>query len=135
MNPEERKKAEDDHKIHIKNKDEARKCMAEHKARAIEQPSICAACFDLQKVLFVPRAEISVLYYKRKLSIYNFTVYDLATGEAHCYVWDETTANRGGNEVASCLWQFIADKAAEGFTEFSFYSDNCSGQNRNQKLY
>ena len=57
--------------------------------------------FDLEKVLYTPCSKVSVLYYKRKLSTYNFTVYNHATKDGHCYMWNESIAARGSNEVAS----------------------------------
>lgn len=50
--------------------------------------------FDLQAILTLPFAGDSKIYYKRKLSMYNVTVYTSA-GEGHCYVWDETYAKKG----------------------------------------
>ena len=69
----------DAHDIHIKNKNFARELMVSEKENAKNNQAICTASFDLQKVLMTPRSEVSVMYYKRKLSIYNFTIYNLAT--------------------------------------------------------
>ena len=46
--------------------------------------------FDLQAVLTTPFAGDAQLYYKRKLSVYNFTIYDNSSANGHCYLWDET---------------------------------------------
>ncbi|ESO90015.1 hypothetical protein LOTGIDRAFT_175845 [Lottia gigantea] len=51
--------------------------------------------FDLQAVLRTPHAGDAQIYYKRKLSVYNFTVYENHTANGHCFVWDETEGGRG----------------------------------------
>lgn len=96
---------------------------------------IVCATFDFQKVLSCPHGQMSVLYYKRKLSCYNFTVYNMAEKQGYCYMWDENVAKRGANEVASCLYNFIRQFASKGAKEFRFWSDNCAGQNRNRIVF
>ena len=92
-------------------------------------------CFDFQKVLTIPKTEASSLYYKRKLSVYNFTVYDVINHKAYCYIWNENDAKIGSNEVASCLFHYIQKMVDEGIKNFLLYSDNCSGQNRNKNVF
>ncbi|XP_043274845.1 uncharacterized protein [Venturia canescens] len=75
------------------------------------------------------------MYYSRKLAIYNLTVFDMGNHKGTCYIWNETIAKRGANEISSCIWQYIATKVELGTKEFRFYSDNCGGQNRNQILF
>ncbi|KAL0830185.1 hypothetical protein ABMA28_003642 [Loxostege sticticalis] len=97
--------------------------------------SIVTAVFDFQKVLTCPHGEISILYYKRKLSAFNFTVFNLGQKKAVCYIWDKTVAKRGANEVGSCLLDYIKEKCTEGTKEFRFWSDNCASQNRNRFVF
>ncbi|KAK5639981.1 hypothetical protein RI129_010792 [Pyrocoelia pectoralis] len=47
-----------------------------------------------------------------------------------CYLWDETIANRGGQEIGSCLYLHLKNLPAE-ITEINMYSDCCPGQNKN----
>lgn len=75
------------------------------------------------------------MYYSRKLSVYNFTIYDVGRHRALCYVWSENDAKKGSNEVGSCLLHFFETMAKEGVTEFWLYSDNCGGQNRNKNVF
>ncbi|KAG6457883.1 uncharacterized protein LOC119190807 [Manduca sexta] len=96
---------------------------------------IVCATFDFQKVLSCPHGQMSVLYYKRKLSCYNFTIYDMAVKQGYCYMWDESVAKRGANEVASCVYDFIKKFVSKGVKEFRFWSDNCAGQNRNRIVF
>ncbi|CAI6371602.1 unnamed protein product [Macrosiphum euphorbiae] len=43
----------------------------------INRSNILLACYDLQAVLPTPRVEVSVFYYKSKLSTYNFSISDI----------------------------------------------------------
>lgn len=49
--------------------------------------------------------------------------------------WDEQTAKRGSNEVASCLYDFFFKLSSKGISEVNLWSDNCGGQNRNRIVY
>lgn len=128
---------ENDHNKHIINKDYARELMTSAKTKAKQDKTICTATFDLQKVLNVPHSQISVItnLCKRKISIYNFTIFDMASKQGICNVWNETDAKRGENEIGSCLWRFIKGKVQNKIKEFNFYNDNCGGQNRKSVLY
>lgn len=132
---DEKENARDAYNEHINNKNTARQLMNNDKEEAEKNLEIHAATFDLEKVLTMPRSESSSFFYKRKVSLYNFTIYDLVTREGFCFVWDETIGKRGANEISSCLWSHINDKTKNGQKKFHFYSDNCGGQNRNNILY
>lgn len=131
----EKARLEDGYRKHQENKTTARQLKDEDKKNASNNSSLCVASFDLQKVLSTPKAETSVLYYRRKLAIYNFTIFNMGLKEGFCYIWNETTAKRGANEISSCLWKFIQRMCANGTQEIIFYSDNCGGQNRNRMVF
>ena len=134
--PEQKLSLEENYRIHIKNKNAAREIKQSEKQRANESKGkICCAVFDLQQVLQAPKINVGLSYYKLKLSVFNFTVFNLATKGCNCYMWTEVTANRGASEIGSCLRLYIIAQAENGIKEFSFFSDNCSGQNRNKFLY
>lgn len=50
------------------------------------QGKIITDCFDFQKILNCPHGNVGLFYYKRKLSIHNFTVFDLASQEGFCFM-------------------------------------------------
>jgi hypothetical protein len=77
----------------------------------------------------------SQLFYRRKLATFNLTVYDLGINEGHCYVWHEGVAKRDANNIATCVFDFIKTKSELGVKDFSFFSDNCSGQNKNKAMH
>ncbi|CAH0691917.1 unnamed protein product [Spodoptera exigua] len=121
---------------HQSAKKAARVLKQQDKNEAISNEEIVAATFDFEKVLVTPHGDVSVFYYKRKLSTLNFTLYELATKEATCFMWHEAIAKRGANEVSSCLYQFIKQKVIQNKVKtFRFWSDNCAGQNRNRIVF
>lgn len=58
----------------------------------------------------MPRSESAAMFYKRQISLYNFTIYDLAMQEGSCFLWDETIAKRRANEFVSCVWYHINEQ-------------------------
>lgn len=66
------------------------------------------ACrIDLQKALPFPVLTVSDAYYKRNLYCYNFGVPDFEKDSGFFYVWNETTAERGSQEISSCLLKHL----------------------------
>ncbi|KAK3907355.1 NAD kinase, partial [Frankliniella fusca] len=135
--PEEKEAFAQTHEEHVENKNTARQLKKSDKEFSINQAEkqIRVITFDLQKVFYSPKSEVGEFFYNRKLSSYNFTIFDCTTGQAHCFVWDQTTAQRGSNEIASCVMMFMEEAVRNGITEFRIYSDSCSGQNKNKFLY
>ena len=64
-------------------------------------------CMDLQQILPCPRLKNQKAYYKKKISLYDFCIYDLNLKKANCFLWDETTAQKGSNEINSCLYKWF----------------------------
>lgn len=89
----------------------------------------------MEKVLQTPQSEVSSFYYKRKFATYNFTIYDIGKKEGYCFMWDESNGKRGSNEISTFILKFMKIKKENGIKEFSFYYDNCAGQNRNRFIY
>lgn len=63
--------------------------------------------FDLQAILSLPFAGDNQLYYRRKLNVYNFTIFDSFKNDGYCYVWDEYNGKKGSAEVGSCLIKYL----------------------------
>ncbi|WAQ93514.1 hypothetical protein MAR_005985, partial [Mya arenaria] len=131
-NEEQKAKLQNIYKTHTENKTLAREAKEIDKVRAKTDASLVCACFDLQQILPTPSSFESSLYYKRRLNTFNLTVYDMANRNGHCFLWNESISNRGACEIARCVYNFIAQKAIEGKTQFIFYSDNCCSQNKNK---
>ncbi|XP_041982498.1 uncharacterized protein LOC121735662 [Aricia agestis] len=86
---------EDSYNKHLLNKNTARKFKDVDKRTAVEScGKILSAVFDFQKVLSCPHGQVSVFYYKRKLSCLNFTIFDMGNKKACCYMWDDSRKER-----------------------------------------
>lgn len=93
---------------------------------------LCVGCIDYKKSLPIPRSETNAFYYKRKIGVSNFTIYDIGRHLADCYCYDETVGKKGSNEVGSFLYDYFKKNIAKGIHKFELFADNCSGQNRNR---
>ena len=64
--------------------------------------------------------------------VYNLGFHNFHDDNVKMYVWDETTASRCAQEVASCILAHMQDITTQ--KHVIAYSDACSGQNRNIKV-
>ena len=103
---EQLKESREEHKVREK---EAMTEKAVNKDKAKAEESYHCVTFDLQAVLTTPFAGDAQIYYKRKLAVYNFTIYDKSSANGHCFLWDETEGGRGANEIASILLSYLHD--------------------------
>ena len=133
-NPNEKALIEDAYQIHITEKKAVRQMKASAKARAATDPKFVAAVFDLQQVIHLPKSPQSELFYKRRLSNYNFTIYELGNKDGWCFLAHEGITRRGSCEIASHLHRYLRNLDAKGIVEVEFYSDGCVGQNKNSVL-
>ena len=58
---------------------------------------------DLHGLLLCPKIQASSLYFKTKLCVHNFTMYDMTSHDASNYLWHEGEAGLSANEFASCI--------------------------------
>ena len=86
---EEKCKIEKKYSDHQRNKVRAREVKSAEKLRAQNDCHIVSAVYDLEQVLPCPFLEVSVMFYKRKLSVYNLTVYELGSSDGNCFMWHE----------------------------------------------
>ena len=114
---------------HIMEKEEVRNIKRVLKENRCDNEIV--ACFDLQQVIFLPRSNRGELFYKRRLSAYNFSIYDVKKGTAHCFLWNESVAKRGANEISSNLFQYLQLVDEEAFEKVYLFCDGCGGQNKN----
>lgn len=96
------------HEEHLKEKEKARKMKTQDKESELQNNEILTAAFDLQKCLNVPHGNVSTFYYKRKLSLYNFTIFNLGSRQGYCFSWHQQTAKRGTNEISSWTLPVLA---------------------------
>jgi hypothetical protein len=74
-------KDEKNHQDHMERKQSGRQEKQKDKEDAHQYNHIHTATFDLQAVLTTPCSLASQVYYKKKLSSYNVTVYSLSDGK------------------------------------------------------
>lgn len=117
--------------VHLKKAETfyARKRNARLSARRIE--SVEAICMDFQKNLNVPNITTNDAYYKRKLGYYLFNIHMLSNSSSKFYVYDETIAKKGADNVASMLYDFIMFHLPDTVKKLSIFCDSCGGQNKN----
>ena len=92
---------------------------------------------DLQQTQGVPKLSNAKAYYKRKLNLQNFCVYDLQQDQAYMYTWEENTAKRGSVEIYSCLNKWLNDHLytrSQYPRNLKIFADNCGGQNKNNNM-
>ena len=129
--PEEKENIEEEYLRHSAEKDKVRVLKESAKQRATTDSTFVASVFDLQQVIFLPKSSQSDIFYKRRLSNYNFTIYELASKNAWCFLTHEGIAGRGSNEVASYLFKYLHILDERGVKEVELYADGCVGQNKN----
>ena len=115
---------------HVLKKDTARQEKQADKENAGEKTLV--ACMDLQGLLLSPKLQASALYYKTKLAVHNFTMFNMASLDATNYLWHEGEAGLSANEFASCVINFLEENLS--YDEFILWSDGCGYQNRNLLL-
>lgn len=127
---------EEEYHQHIQKKDEAR-----HEKELDKQSNNSVFTMDLQSVLLCPKSNAGSLYFKTKLIVHNFTVYDLKTKAGYCNIWHEGEGGLSAQSFASIISTFIINHLAE--TENNgeddnncliFWSDGCGCQNRNATI-
>ena len=130
---EEKEALEAQHKEHLERKELARNEKAADKAKACKDSTYHAVTVDLQSVLTTPCSNVYDMYYSRKLAVYNFTVFNQATADGWCMMWNETNGQRGANEIGSLLFYYLRDCVpSSAVHHVVITSDSTVSQNRNR---
>ncbi len=119
---------------HTKLKNDARDEKTRDKESASETKSVWT--MDLQAVLLCPKTNASSMYYRTKLQLHNFTLYNLKSQEGYCYFWCETEGDLK-SEVFAYLQYEHFDKILSNSPEIKelvVWSDGCGYQNRNANV-
>lgn len=121
---------QEEYDLHIKRKKEVRQEKDNDKANTSDEVAVFT--MDLQAVLLAPKMEASALYYRTKLKVHNFTIYNLKTQDGRCYLWDESEGGLSADEFATIIFNFVCEQI--GKKKIILYSDGCTYQNRNSVL-
>ncbi|KAK2712580.1 uncharacterized protein LOC136025334 [Artemia franciscana] len=89
---------------------------------------------EQQPLIQLPRTQSGMSCQKSKLNIHNFTIYDLKSKDAYCFLWNETQGNLGANECTSVLIEFLRAEIEKGLSVIIIWSDGCAFQNKNSVL-
>lgn len=126
-------KLEENYKEHMKRKDICNTEKEKDKERSNNENNFMSLTFDLQADLQIPSGKVGLLYYVRKLCVYNLTLYEApAPNNAYCFPWSEINGKRGSCEIGSILYYYLKNYLPDNINEISLFSDTCGGQNRNQ---
>lgn len=133
-NEEQKRQLETDKKLHITKAETFYTDIKAKTALAKNDLSVEVLTFDFQQNLPLPVSSSGEVFYKIQLWVYNFCVHVGSTGKSYFYVYDETLAAKGQNDVASLLHHFFNNHIKEDVTDIYMFSDNCSSQNKNYVL-
>lgn len=89
--------------------------------------------FELQQPLEMPSVSVDESYDRRPLWFSNLCIYDEKQKRAFMYVWDETIAERGPEQIASCLFRHIYNEIPKTASNIIIYSKS-SSLYRNMKI-
>ena len=122
---------EEEHALHKRRELEALQSKEADKKIAKTDKGFRAITFDMQSILSIPHAGDAQIFYKRKLNVYNITIFEGHNSDAHCFLWDETNGGKGSFEVSTCLLKYLSS-LPDTVKHVSSFSDTCGGQNRNK---
>lgn len=75
------------------------------------------------------------IYYKTKLCVHNWCIYNLNTHDGYCFIWNETEGGLNSDEFATILTKFFTDMVIPKMDDnnrcITLYTDGCTYQNRN----
>lgn len=132
---EENKKLTTQHRLHLAKAKGMQDSLKVEVERARNNPELGLAVLsmDLQQALPTPKLSCGPAFYKRKLWTFNFSIHNCVTDQGFMFMWDETTANRGSDEIGSSILKYIEHLPQE-CKHIVVYSDNCPGQNKNWNI-
>lgn len=122
-------------KEHAINKEQSKEAFIFDQELSKCDGNFLCVSFDLQKVLSTPYSDNMNLYYSRKYSTYNCTVYESGSRNSYCYLWGEIDGLRGSNEIVTCIFKYLtALNEQNKFESVALYCDSCAGQNKNRAM-
>lgn len=125
-------KLKNEKKLHLLKASSAREGIKKDVEMYKNDESVCIISFDLMKTLPTPVISTGICYYKRQLWTYCLGIHNMKTNDVYMFMWDESIASRGPQEIGSCIMYFL--KNIVKCEHLIMYSDQCGGQNRNIKM-
>ena len=127
------KVSEEEYRHHMKRKELARNKKINDKEAALNGECHLFT-MDVQAVKLCPMLYASKLYFKCKLQVHNFSIYNLT--DHHCvnYCWNETEGELVSSIFATCILEHLEKSCLKEKKPIIIYSDGCGYQNRNVVL-
>lgn len=129
--------SEAEYTSHQDSKNNARHEKEKDKERAINSNGeMLLITVDVQAVQTVPKTKASCLYFRTKLNLHNYTVFDNVSHDTLCYVWTEVNGGLTANVFTSCLIHYLDEQVNKNtnIKTITIWSDGCGAQNRNSTL-
>lgn len=118
---------------HLKAKNDAQNEKQEDKKKAQDNFIHCFT-MDVQAVKLCPKLEVSSAYYKTKLQVHNFTMYNLASHESKNFLWNESEGELCSSIFTTFIIKHLTDVLIKEQKPVVLYSDSCGYQNKNNIL-
>lgn len=117
---------------HVLLKDRAREEKERDKNRALAG-EIHSFVWDVEAVKLCPVCKASALFFKLKLKVHNFSIYDLCTKDCVNNWWHEGEGGMDASIFTTCAMDFLNENCNDDLP-IVVWSDGCGYQNRNQIL-
>lgn len=92
--------------------------------------------FNLKQVISLPIYKESALFYKRRLSTFNLTFYNIGMTKIHCFTWHEGQNKRGSSEISSPIYNVLNYNDKYGINAARVTPDlhGCTGHNKSSLI-
>lgn len=130
-NDVELRKFETEHKAHLMKAEGMKNMLKDRSEESKKTPELHVITMDLQQALPTPMLSAGPAFYKRKLWTFNFGIHDCSKDRGYMFLWNESVAKRGSDEVASCILKYLQCGDVKNAKHLVVFSDNCPGQNKN----
>lgn len=89
---------------------------------------------DAEAVKLCPDINASAIYYKQRLQVHNFTIYNIGTHQCTNYWWSEINGDLTASSFISCIIHHLETHCLSDSLPIILFSDGCGYQNRNNFL-
>ncbi|PSN43920.1 hypothetical protein C0J52_03660 [Blattella germanica] len=108
--------------------------LQEESSKGQVEENVLSLTFDFMQNLSLPKIPVQELFYLRQLTVNVFCITNIKTNKSSLYIYHEGNGRKGPDEVCSFLNDYLKHNVPNNITELRLFSDNCSGQNKNQTL-
>lgn len=122
--------SEEEYALHLKKRTLAQDEKKKDKEEAVNGKHYLFT-MDVQSVKLCPVVEASKVYYKTRLQVHIFTIYNLVTHQCTNYVWNESEADLQASVFVSCIVKHLTEHCLLEKKPIIIFSDGCGYQNRN----